>query len=347
LLTAFAASGPLLAPPRPRGRWRGTLPVFLGWWAFAALLFAAEVPGAAWASRAAAVLLTLCALWAVRLMLPGQALRVVRRRLWERGGAVCGALLVVLVVGGSALLLPPPRLAAAPEASLRVVTYNIHRGFNAQGSLDVEGLARTLAEAQADLVGLNEVSRGRLLDGGVDVLLWLSHRLGMQAEFGATVEELYGNALLSRYPIVGVQNFPFETYHSEPRGCLLSAVQMGTEQVLVMVTHLDHEEEAAPERAAQVTELLSLWGKRSPAILLGDFNAEPGAPELANLKAEGWVDVAAALEGRPAPTFPSPTPVRRIDYIFVTPDMQPVDVSVPSSLASDHLPVVATLRLPR
>lgn len=348
LLVAFASSGPLLASPRPRGRWRGTLPVFLGWWAFAALLFAAEVQGAAWANHAAAVLLTFWALWAIRLVLPGQALRLVRRRLWERGGAACGVLLAVLVVGVGTALLPPPHTVLVPsQGPLRVATYNIHRGFNAQGSLDVEGLAHTLAEAQADVIGLNEVSRGRLLDGGVDVLLWLSHRLGMRAEFGPTVEGLYGNALLSRYPIVGVQNFPFETYHSEPRGCLLTTVQVGEGQVLVMVTHLDHEEEAAPERAAQVTGLLALWGKRTPAILMGDFNAEPGAPELANLRAAGWVDVAAALEDRPAPTFPAPMPVRRIDYIFITPEVQPVEVSVPPSLASDHLPVVAVLRLPR
>lgn len=347
LLTLLATHGPLLAPPRPRGRWRGTLPVFLGWWAFVALLFAREVQRAVWPNHAGAILLTFWALWAVRLMLPGQALRLVRRRLWERGGTACGVSLAVLVVGVGTMLLPPPRLAPAPQDTLRVVTYNIHRGFNAEGNLDVEGLARALTEAQADVVGLNEVSRGRLLDGGVDVLLWLSHRLGMQAEFGPTAERLYGTALLSRYPIVGVQNFPFQTYHSEPRGCLLSTVQIGSQQVLVMVTHLDHEEEAAPERAAQVTELLAVWGERTPALLLGDFNAEPGAPELANLKAAGWVDVAAALAERPAPTFPSATPLRRVDYVFVTPDVQPVEVAVLPSLASDHLPVVATLRLPR
>lgn len=348
LLTVFASSGPWVAPPRPRGRWRGALPVFLGWWAFGALLVASEVQGATWPNHGAAVLLAFWALWAIRLMRPGQALRLVRRRLWEWEGAACGVLLAVLVVGVGTVLLPLPHPTSAPsQGLLRVATYNIHRGFNVQGTLDVEGLARTLAEVQADVVGLNEVSRGRLLDGGVDVLLWLGHRLGMRAEFGATVEGLYGNALLSRYPIVGVQNFPFETYHSEPRGCLLITVQVGERQVLTMVTHLDHGEEAAPTRAAQVVELLALWAKRTPAILLGDFNAEPGAPELANLKAAGWVDVASALQERPAPTSPPPAPVHRIDYIFVTPEVEPVEVSVPPSPASDHLPMVAALRLPR
>ncbi|MGQ9593376.1 MAG: endonuclease/exonuclease/phosphatase family protein [Anaerolineae bacterium] len=348
LLTVFASSGPWLAPSRPGGRWRGTLPVFLGWWAFGALLVASEVQGAAWPHHAAAVLLTFWALWAIRLMLPGQALRLVRRRLWERRGAACGVLLAVLVVEVGTVLLPSPRPTPAPSQGLvRVATYNIRHGFSAQGALDLERLARTLAEVQADVVGLNEVSRGRLLDGGVDVLLWLGHRLGMRAEFGAIVEGLYGNALLSRYPIVGVQNFPFETYHREPRGCLLITVQVGEGQVLTMVTHLDHGEEAAPTRAAQVVELLALWAGRTPAILLGDFNAEPGAPELANLKAAGWVDVVSALQERPAPTIPSPVPVRRTDYIFVTQEVQPVEISVPSSSASDRLPLVATLRLPR
>lgn len=347
LLAALAGSGTWLAPPRGGGRWRGVLPIFLGWWTLVALAFFGEVLSAAWPGVVAAVLLAFWALWAVRLVLPGQTLRAIRRRLWERGGAVCGLALTMLVVGVGTAALPAPRPApaVAPDA-LRVATYNVHRGFSAQGALDVEGLARTLAAAQVDVVGLNEVPRGRLLDGGVDVLLWLAHRLRLRAEFGATVGMLYGNALLSRYPIVGVRNVPFQAYHSEPRGCLVTTVQVDAQQVLVLVTHLAHEEGAAPVRAAQVSEVLDLWGGRSPAILLGDLNAEPGAPELANLRAAGWVDVAEALQEEPAATYPSAMPLRRIDYIFVTPDVRPVEILVPQTLASDHLPVVAAVRLP-
>jgi len=118
------------------------------------------------------------------------------------------------------------------------MTYNIRRGFNADGTLDLEGLAETVEAVGPDVLSLNEVSRGRVVDGSVDTLLWLGRRLGMRHEFRANVGRVYGNALLSRHPIVGVRNFHFRTYHSEQRGCLVSTVQAGEGQVLFLATHL-------------------------------------------------------------------------------------------------------------
>ncbi|MGQ9583790.1 MAG: endonuclease/exonuclease/phosphatase family protein [Anaerolineae bacterium] len=345
LLVVLCLASPALSPsPRP-GRWRGTLALFLGWVAFVCLLFGYEVYDARWALSVAGVGLTLGALWALRVTLPGQTLRVLRRRLWELAGLVSGVALTLLVVGGTSLSLGSPPAALPVELdTLRVMTYNVHRGFNADGALDLEGIARTIEAARPSVLSLNEVSRGRVMDGGVDLLLWLGRRLGMRYEFGPNVGGVYGNALLSRYPIVGVRNYPFQTFHSERRGCLATAVQVGERQVLFLATHLDHEEGAAPERAEQIREVLALWGKRQPAILLGDLNAEPGAPELSFLQPSGWQDAAAALTEKPAATFPAAMPVRRIDYIFLTADLEPLEVQVPTSLASDHRPVVAVVR---
>ncbi|CAO0827444.1 hypothetical protein SMICM17S_01865 [Streptomyces microflavus] len=51
---------------------------------------------------------------------------------------------------------------------------------------------------------------------------------------------------------------------------------------------------------------------RGPKVLLGDFNAEPGAPELAPL----WAELTDA--GPEAPTFPAQDPVKRIDYVVMS-----------------------------
>jgi endonuclease/exonuclease/phosphatase family metal-dependent hydrolase len=80
--------------------------------------------------------------------------------------------------------------------------------------------------------------------------------------------------------------------------------------------------------------------------LLGDLNAEPDKPELKAIYQAGFVDALHAGGKDDAFTFwdPVPTPGRRIDYIFVTPDLKVGAVNVIQVRASDHLPVVAEIK---
>jgi endonuclease/exonuclease/phosphatase family metal-dependent hydrolase len=76
--------------------------------------------------------------------------------------------------------------------------------------------------------------------------------------------------------------------------------------------------------------------------LVGDFNAPPNAPELAPLWTElvdSW-DVAGVGDGL---TFPAVDPVKRIDYVTHSPNIETRDADVVATQASDHLPVVADL----
>ncbi len=96
----------------------------------------------------------------------------------------------------------------------------------------------------------------------------------------------------------------------------------------------------------EVAQWLGLWNGAPRSILLGDLNAEPNKPELQAIYQAGWVDALRAGGKDDAFTFwdPTPTPGRRIDYIFVTPDLQVVSTNVLSTRASDHLPVIAEIR---
>jgi endonuclease/exonuclease/phosphatase family metal-dependent hydrolase len=75
------------------------------------------------------------------------------------------------------------------------------------------------------------------------------------------------------------------------------------------------------------------------------LNAEPDKPELQALYQAGFIDALRVGGKDNAFTFwdPIPTPGRRIDYIFVTPDLRVSSVDVILSRASDHLPVVAEI----
>ncbi|GAA3138127.1 hypothetical protein GCM10017687_63450 [Streptomyces echinatus] len=81
---------------------------------------------------------------------------------------------------------------------------------------------------------------------------------------------------------------------------------------------------------------------RGPKILLGDFNAEPDAPELARL----WGPLRdSAPDG--GKTYPAVGPVKRIDVVAVSPDVTVARTHESATAASDHRPVVADLLLRR
>lgn len=270
--------------------------------------------------------------------------------------------------------------------ALRVGTYNIHHGADGQDRLDLSRTAAAIAALRADVIGLQEVDVGYGARSGFeDQAARLAELLGLQVCFGAAIDrpgvdrsgtdgadrggrrQQYGLALLTRHEIVAHAMHPLPGHPAldalhEPRGLLSTTVHpAGQEPLHVLVTHLDHEDPR--HRTAQVLRILEHTAAlEGPALLLGDFNADPGAPELAALSAGGWREaatdltrnlprspltsmLAAALPlgsfpGRP--TFPSRLPLHRIDSIWARGGLEATALEVGTSRASDHRPVVAT-----
>ena len=82
-----------------------------------------------------------------------------------------------------------------------------------------------------------------------------------------------------------------------------------------------------------------------PVILVGDFNAAPTAPSVAKVR-EFLTDAWPVVNQDPGFTIPVRKPTRRIDYVFITKSsVEPVKMEVLQSEASDHLPIIAELRL--
>jgi endonuclease/exonuclease/phosphatase family metal-dependent hydrolase len=228
---------------------------------------------------------------------------------------------------------------------VRVMTYNLHNGFNTDGDLDIEALAKIIEENNPDIVALQEVSRGWVISGSVDMLTWLSNRLDMPYVSGPTADQLWGNAILSRYTIVNSDNYDLSPRDSFIlRGFTATVFEIGQGiQLQVIATHFHHLEEGSDIRQVQSQEIVSFWNQNDLTVIMGDFNAEYDTPEIESLIKAGLVDTITGEDSSTIYTFHSAQLHERIDYIWISPDLNVADSFVPFSKASDHLPVVADI----
>lgn len=271
---------------------------------------------------------------------------------WAYAALLCLLPLLGLIFGG--------RDPVAPTDSprVRVMSYNIHSGFGVEGSMDLEAIARVIEDSGAEIVGLQEVSRGQLISGVADQLSYLASRLGFEhVEYFGTTDPTFGNAVLSRYPIVdSVETYLPRVGTPLRRGYLGTTVSVGGTSVLFISTHLQHVNDSAvhdqdpegdlyPVHHEQIESILTEWGGVEPAVLVGDFNARPAWRQLEELMAAGWVDAWATVGTGDGFTSSSADPQYRIDYVFTTPDLVVADAGVIQSRASDHFPVVADIEL--
>lgn len=262
-----------------------------------------------------------------------------------------------VVLAGLALLLVPAGYWLSwsdAEASqraafpVRVMSYNIHQGFDQDGYLAIRDLVNVIEAEEPGIVALQEVSRGWVINGAFDMLLWLSRKLDMPYVWAPAADSVWGNAILSKYPIVESSVHPMPNNSGIPmdRSYATAVISLDdSTRLTVLATHLHHVEEEGHLRTPQVRALLDAWGGRERTVLMGDLNGQPSDTEIVLLEEAGLVDVFAASPEYDGAgyTFPARDPRRRIDYIWVSPDLRPTDFSLSGGSASDHLAVAVTL----
>jgi endonuclease/exonuclease/phosphatase family metal-dependent hydrolase len=285
----------------------------------------------------AAFIVAACALYA--LSAP-RIEKSVNYRAWPM--VVLALLLLILPLSGMIMWRAPEAGEGFP---VRVMTYNLHNGFNTEGYLGMEDIAQVIESQDPDIVALQEVSRGWVISGRLDMLSWLSKRLDMPYVSGPTADPFWGNAILSRYPIVDYMEYALPPPDLPVRrGLLSTTIDLGNgEQIRVIATHYHHVEGATGIRQLQAQETIKIWDNDKQTVLLGDLNAIPDDPEMVMLQEAGLVDALMGIEPPPAYTWPSSNPDRRIDYIWISPDLKSSGVHVIASNASDHLAVVAEI----
>jgi endonuclease/exonuclease/phosphatase family metal-dependent hydrolase len=231
---------------------------------------------------------------------------------------------------------------------LRIMTFNTqHCASFESGKIDFELMAKVIKDGACDIVGLNEMRGDGPDPEYTPQTEELSRLSGLGNFFFAPAielrEGLYGNGLLSRYPIVDTEIIPIPD--PSPRGydgyyesrCILKArLENG---LTLLITHFGLNPDE--QESAVNTLLPHLSSER--CVLMGDFNLTPDSDILLPIR-EKMKDSAELIEGD-ALTFPSDRPQIKIDYVFTSRDIEILSADIPKAVASDHRPHLAEIAL--
>lgn len=257
------------------------------------------------------------------------------------------AAVLLLVPLGLSLTWKNPAPRPATSDTIRVMDYNLHDAVNTDGRVDPEALARAIEASGADIVGVQEISRGWLIWGGMDMLEWLSQRLDMQYVWGPTADLQWGNAVFTRLPILSVEagNLPPEDVLLL-RGYMKVVLDANGKALTLIDTHFSEKAGQDEIRADQAQVIVDAWGGAPATVIMGDLNSLPDSQALAVMLGSGLIDISREIGQQPTYTYPSFAADHQIDYIFVSPDLGYSDFSIPATTASDHSPLVTTIELP-
>lgn len=235
---------------------------------------------------------------------------------------------VVAHVESSPIIPPGYDESTSPTTGrFRVAMFNIHRGRNRNGELDIALTAKTLEGF--DLIAITEVV-GSTLNGRGDQAHLLGDALNMLAVFFPVQLRYYrnyhGNGLLSRFPIEQWQNepLPLRARLHRHRAISTSMVRIGEIVVPVIITHLDN----GIDRHRQLAIALNQFRQFDRAILMGDFNTNVDDPQLRVALNEYATDTVGLH-------FDESEIPGRIDWIL-TRGLRPVASGMRDLDASDH-----------
>lgn len=242
--------------------------------------------------------------------------------------------------------------------TLKVLTYNIHKGFSpGKLSFQLPKMRDAIADVNTDLVFLQEVQgehkrREKRHDDWPDAsqfefladTLWPHYAYGKNAIYQAGH---HGNAILSKYPFKTWQNIDVSKSIRASRSLLHGQIQIpgSTKVVHVLCIHFGLFKSERLEQFKTLSDRIhELIADDEPLIIAGDFNDwQSAAVEYLEDRLHVQ-EVFRELEGKHAKTFPAIRPTLRTDRIYYRGLQLQAGECLNNKtwkLLSDHLPLYA------
>jgi endonuclease/exonuclease/phosphatase family metal-dependent hydrolase len=225
------------------------------------------------------------------------------------------------------------------RGDVRVMTWNIHGGGATRRDRDLGLIIKLIQRHDPDIVALQEIDARGLSGCAFECLREALGEHAAEARLITAPDGDFGHAIISRFPMLATLRHDISVGRREPRAAIETTVDTGHGLLQVIAVHLGlsfQERRLQSRLLAEMTQNGSL-----PSIVLGDFN--------------DWVwrgSVQRALSGGMFSrghhrTFPAWFPVLELDRIYARPGPLLIRswTDPAARLSSDHLPVIADLRL--
>ena len=248
------------------------------------------------------------------------------------------------------------------ETSIKVLTYNIHKGFSTGNRRFIlHDIKESLRLVDADVLLLQEIHGDRVISNNrfddwpnnrqfefLADQVWPHHAYGKNAIYKSGH---HGNAILSKYPFIIWENIDVSFMRSASRSLLHGVIQLpGIEQKIhIICVHLGL---FGRERASQLSTLAkrinSHVSSDEPLVIAGDFNDWRGLAERYLHQDLGVKEVFKSTRGSYARTFPAVLPLLSMDRIYYR-GLDAVHCQrlhdQPWDRLSDHTPLLAEFKL--
>ena len=240
---------------------------------------------------------------------------------------------------------------------LRILTYNMHKGFCFYSRAYVlKQLREAIRAVDADIVFLQEVMGVHPADIDSEELnsqfeyladqIWPHFAYGKNAIYSAGH---HGNAILSKHPFTSYENINVSTNKLEQRGLLHATLNIHQRELHLVCLHLDLLERGRRQQMQSlIKRVKETVPEHSPLIVAGDFN--DWARKISDPLAEnlGLGEGGVIFTGQHARTFPCWRPLLALDRVYVRRfDIHDYKVlyGAPWRKMSDHAAVLAELEI--
>lgn len=250
------------------------------------------------------------------------------------------------------------------SAKIRILTYNIHKGYRSGNRRFVlESMRTRIGETGADLVFLQEIHGSKSSDAGTDRKAsypdgphfeyladqaWPHYAYGRNAIYR---KGDHGNAILSKFPFVRWENINVALFPGASRSILHGVIEIPESgfRLHTLCVHLGLFEQERRVQLQVLSERIESHVPRDePLIIAGDFNDWRRRAERHLHASLGVDELFMELEGQHARTFPIWQPLFAVDRIYYR-GVQPVSCqrlsNGPWRELSDHAALMGVFSL--